>query len=72
MNGQDAKQWQDVFGTELPKLNMKECQPLDGEDDNGSATIRWNVASWVSGVFTHKTNFGGFIKLHFNSRLSGF
>jgi hypothetical protein len=64
LNGQDAKQWQDVFGTELPKLKKRErfnlwmakmimgAQPSEGMLEDG--TLAYSLTKPIGG---HKVAF---------------
>ena len=77
MNGQDAKQWQDVFGTELPKPKMKErfnlwmakmimgAQPSEGMLEDGS--LAYSLTKPIGG---HKTAFQQVVYLDAETRIA--
>jgi len=77
LKGQDAKQWQDVFGTELPKLSMKErfslwmakmimgAQPSEGMLEDGS--LAYSLTKPIGG---HKTAFQQVIYLDAETRIT--
>jgi hypothetical protein len=77
LNGQDAKQWRDVFGTELPKLKMLErfklwmakmfmgAEPSEGMLEDGSLT--YLLKKPIGG---HKTAYQQVIYLDDDTRIT--
>lgn len=77
MNRQDAKQWQDVFRAELPRVTMKErfnlwmarlimgAQPSDGMLEDGSL-----ACSLTKPIGGHKTAFQQVIHLDAKTRIN--